>query len=115
MYERHRQKIAASYHSRMKRLKMTLDTINDTGYVRHAAVDSGVHTHLVLPEKLHIPSLLSRLQQKNIIMKEMSISFLPHHTRRPLLKLSVTRVVEDQIEYGIHTLFEEIKRSGNAR
>lgn len=111
MFERRKQKIKATYHNRMLKLNHALDTFNDTEDVHHARISSGVHTHLVLPEQLHVPSLLKKLSKKRIILKEMEPSYLPlFEHQQSMMKLSITKVVEEQIEEGISTLFAEIKK-----
>lgn len=111
MFERRKQKIKATYHNRMLKLNHALDTFNDTEDIHHARISSGVHTHLVLPETLHVPTLLKRLSTQRIILKEIEPSYLPSFEKqRSLLKLSITKVVEEQIEQGIATLFAEINK-----
>ncbi|QMV44815.1 aminotransferase-like domain-containing protein [Cohnella cholangitidis] len=110
MFERRRHKIVSTYRDRMLLLNRALNVFNDTESVHHAPDCTGVHTHIVLPERLHIPTLLKRLNQKKIILKNIDHSFIATFDKLPILKLSITRVEEDQIEEGIRILFEEIKR-----
>ncbi|MCD9025354.1 PLP-dependent aminotransferase family protein [Cohnella silvisoli] len=111
MFERRKQKITDSYHSRLLRLNRALDAFNDTEDIHPARVPSGLHTHIALPEQLHIPTLLTRLNKKRIILKEIEPSYLPSFEKRqPMLKLSITRVNEEQIDEGISAIFTEIKK-----
>ncbi|MDQ0091428.1 DNA-binding transcriptional MocR family regulator [Paenibacillus anaericanus] len=112
MFERRKQKIKTTYYNRMQKLIHALDTFNDTDDIHHAQISSGVHTHIVLPEQLYVPSLINRLSKKGIILKEIEPSYLPSFAhKQSMLKLSITKVVEDQIEEGIRTLFAEIKKT----
>ncbi|MFC0215645.1 PLP-dependent aminotransferase family protein [Paenibacillus chartarius] len=110
MYERRRHKLAATYQQRMKRLKLALDEHNDTVDVRHAAVKGGAHTHLKLPERLHIPTLLKRLRQRDIVVKDSASCYLTPFEKLPLLRLSISQAPEERIEAGIRVIFEEIGR-----
>jgi DNA-binding transcriptional MocR family regulator len=110
MFERRRHKIVASYRDRMLLLNRALRAFNDMESVHHAPDCTGVHTHIVLPERLHIPTLLKRLNQKKIILKNIDNSFIATFDKLLILKLSITRVEEDQIEEGIRILFEELKK-----
>lgn len=110
MFERHRHKIVSTYRDRMLLLNRALNAFNDTESVHHAPDCAGVHTRIVLPERLHVPTLLKRLNQKKIILKDIDHSFIATFDKLPILKLSITRVEADQIEEGIRILFEEIKR-----
>lgn len=110
MFERRRHKIVTSYRNRTLILNRALDTYNNTNYVHHTSIFSGVHTHIVLPEQLHIPTLLKRMHKKNIILKDIAPFFLATYNKEPILKLSISRVEEDQIDEGIRIIFEEIKR-----
>lgn len=111
MFDRRRRKIAAAYHRRMRLLTESLDTYNDTGYVRHANVRSGVHTHLVLPEKLNVADLIRKLLPRQIIVKDSSSCFLPNTDPLPILKLSVFQAAEDRIEDSASQLMNAIKDS----
>ncbi|GGH10396.1 aminotransferase-like domain-containing protein [Paenibacillus segetis] len=111
MFERRKQKIKTTYHNRMLKLNHALDTFNDTEDIHHARIRSGVHTHLLLPETLHVPTLLKRLSKQRIILKEIEPSYLPSFEKQQsMLKLSITKVAMDQIEEGISTLFTEINK-----
>ncbi|BBI34150.1 aminotransferase-like domain-containing protein [Cohnella abietis] len=111
MFERRKQKIKTSYHNRMQKLNRALDAYNDTEDIHHARLTLGVHTHLVLPDRMHVPTLLNKLSKKRVVVKEIEPSYLPlFEQQQSLLKLSITKVSEDDIDEGISILFSEIKK-----
>ncbi|NBD23663.1 aminotransferase-like domain-containing protein [Paenibacillus glycinis] len=111
MFARRKHRILTSYGRRMERLSRALDAYNDMDDVRHPPVDAGVHTHLALPETVHLPELLSRLERRQIRLLDFSVNFLAGAEKPPFLKLSITRIEEDAIEDAVRTVMEEIRRS----
>ncbi|MBO7745865.1 PLP-dependent aminotransferase family protein [Paenibacillus sp. MWE-103] len=110
MFERRRQQIVASYARRMERLSRALDAYNDMDDVRHPPVHAGVHTHLMLPDRLRMPTLLSRLERRQLALQDFSTNYLTGAPVPNRLKLSITRVDEDRIDDGVRILMEEIRR-----
>ncbi|MBM7566119.1 PLP-dependent aminotransferase family protein [Paenibacillus sacheonensis] len=116
MFERRKHKIVTTYGSRMERLRQALEMHNDLDDVRHPAGDSGVHTYLTLPDAISMPALLNRLERKHLALQDFSTNFLSGRSHPPMLKLSITRVEESEIDGGIRVIFEEIRRTlRNAR
>ncbi|QGQ96065.1 PLP-dependent aminotransferase family protein [Paenibacillus psychroresistens] len=111
LFSRRKHKIANTYHNRLLRLNAALDQYNNSAYVWHARVSSGVHTHLRLRESAAIPDLLNRLSKQKIILKTSNDGFLTGFTKQPIIKLSVTRTEEALIEEGIQTIFAEIRKT----
>jgi len=110
MFERRKRSISASYLSRLHRLIRALDACNDTADVRHLRVESGMHTHLALPDSIRTQTLIGRLAKRRIRVRSADTGFLPGFPRRPLLQLSVTRMPEDRIDDAVAAIFAEIRR-----
>ncbi|WP_426454919.1 PLP-dependent aminotransferase family protein [Paenibacillus sp. S-38] len=110
MFERRKQQISASYSERLLRLNRALDTFNDTDFAHHVSVSSGSHTHIAFSVPLHIPTLVNRLQKKNIVLKPLDPFFAEGFEKRPLLKISIARAEEERIEEGVKLLMDEIKK-----
>ncbi|PYI55694.1 PLP-dependent aminotransferase family protein [Paenibacillus flagellatus] len=111
MFERRKQAILASYRERLARLNEALDACNDTKDVRHARVRAGVHTHIELPGRVHLPTLFDRLyRQKRIVLKGIDAGYLASFEKRPIVKLSITQVAEDRIADGVAAIFDEIRK-----
>ncbi|MBW7458357.1 PLP-dependent aminotransferase family protein [Paenibacillus sepulcri] len=115
MFERRKQRIVATYHNRMLQLNRALALYNDLDDIRPVPVQSGVHTHILLPDELQIPTLLNRLGKQQIVLKALDDSYLDGFAVRPMLKLSITQVREEQIEEGVSRIFDEIKRMRGMR
>lgn len=110
MFERRKRTISASYRSRLQRLNRALDVANDTTDVRHLRVETGLHTHLELPDSIRLQTLVDRLAKRKIAIKGADACFLPSFPKRSLLQLSVTRVAEDRIDDAVAAIFAEIRR-----
>lgn len=110
MFERRKRNISASYRSRLQRLNQALDACNDSADVRHLRVESGLHTHLALPDSIRLQTLIDRLAKKKIWVRGSDACFLPSFPKRSLLQLSVTRVSEDRIDDAAAAIFEQIKQ-----
>ncbi|TNJ65721.1 PLP-dependent aminotransferase family protein [Paenibacillus hemerocallicola] len=113
MFERHKQKIRASFISRSRLLHEHL--------TRHAAHGDGafryipgqppaIHTHIVLNGAVSVPQLIARLKKRSIVAEPIDKHYLPGFPQEPLLKLNVSNVKEDDIGTGIDAIMEEIRR-----
>lgn len=110
MLERRRLKIKSAYSRRVERLTRTLDTYLANENVCHPSVHAGLHSHISIPAKLSISILLARLKKKRILLESPEPYFLSSFAVQPLLKLSITKVNEEDIEPGVKTILDEISR-----
>ena len=69
-----------------------------------------MYTHVIVPDHLHIPTLLDRLRKKRVILQDLEPYYLPVFKPDHLLSLSVTQLSEERIETGVRLIADEIKR-----
>ncbi|MCC3376580.1 PLP-dependent aminotransferase family protein [Cohnella sp. REN36] len=110
MFARRKHQIRATYSRRLNWLNRALDAANNVPDVQHFRAYSGVHTHLTLPARLRLPTLLDRLRKRQIQLDPPEIHYLKGFEPKPLLRLSVSRVDEMQIQSGVSAIFDEIRR-----
>lgn len=109
MFERRKNKIRDAYSRRVQKLHESLVANNEDSYALASPLQSGVHTHIVLPAHLPIPLLLERLRKKQVIIQNLDSYYLPSFDRLPLMNLSITRVSEERINTGVRIIADEIK------
>ena len=110
MFERRKRKIRDSYSRRLMHLNKSLLANSDSAYLSFTEVISGVYTHVIVPDHLHIPTLLDRLRKKRVILQDLEPYYLPAFKPDHLLSLSVTQLSEERIETGVRLIADEIKR-----
>jgi len=109
MFARHRDKLRESYASRAKMLHDVLRKeleISDDAF-RYPDMDlkySGIHTHLIVNERISVPGVIEQLKLRNVLLERMDKHFLPGYNQKHLLKLNVSNVEEEGIEAGIQQL-----------
>lgn len=112
MFERHRQMIRDSYARRARRLAEALREEADRCKGAFRYPDSkhpAILTHLALDERISVPQAIQRLS-KQLALDRIDKHYLPGMADRHLLKLSATKVREEEIETGIRLIGEELRR-----
>lgn len=109
MFERRKHKIRDSYSRRLQQLNKSLLATRGIANIYPPKAVSGVYTHLVVPPQLNIPTLLSRLRKKRVILQDLYPYYLPSFEPQQVISLSVTQVSEERIETGVSLIMDEIK------
>jgi len=109
MFARHRDKLRESYASRAKTLndvlKQELERSDDVFlYPDMEHKYPGIHTHIILNERISVPGVIQELKHRNVILERMDKHFLPGYFQKHLLKLNASNVEEKGIEAGIQQL-----------
>ncbi|WP_025844462.1 PLP-dependent aminotransferase family protein [Brevibacillus agri] len=107
MFERHRQKIRQSYQHRSNLLTATLlahAARPDALFTFHPLPYPGIHTHLVLDQRIHVSRLIQQLKKRSILLEAADRHYLPDFPRENILKLDVSNVKEEAVEKGINQL-----------
>lgn len=110
MFQYHREKMRIAYASRMKRLYEVLKSLNMDDFITFPDVQAGVHTHLLLKEPISIDRLAQRLHKKKIKIGKTARNYLSSYPQQHMIQISVSNVTEKEVEEGIITICEEIKR-----
>lgn len=109
MFARRKDKIRDAYSQRLLQLHNSLVVYSDDNYSVAPPLPSGVHTHIKLPAAIQIPLLLERLRKKQVMIQNLSSSYLPGSDPQPLFSLSITRVSDERIDTGVRLIADEIK------
>jgi DNA-binding transcriptional MocR family regulator len=117
MYNYHLEKIRSAYNMRMKHMYNTLTSINMEEYISFPAVQSGLHTHLLLRRPISFSKLQQVMQNDNIIITSSAKNYLHDFPRDRILQVSISNVPIEKITSGLMTLLRTIKKMSdlNAR
>jgi len=69
---------------------------------------SGFYTSLLLPKGINSTILTHRLEQKNILVDDVSRMFLPYQKSRSIIRLSISQINFNQIEPGVKLIAQTI-------
>lgn len=113
MFERHKEKIKASYLLRAKCLTSLLEKKIDSCnhiYKYSPLKNICVHTYIELDEKISCEKLINRLKKKSIIVSTADSNYLGSFPiKKSILKINVSNVAEDYIDEGITEIIQEIE------
>jgi DNA-binding transcriptional MocR family regulator len=116
MFERHNQKIRASYVSRAKLLYQSLKkyTDNNSDLVKIIQPSSlCMHAHIVLHKSINMQQLIRNLRKQSVLLDTINRNYLSTFQQEKILKLNVSNVEEHKIEEGVRRVVEEIRRLGS--
>ncbi|HDK7156385.1 TPA: PLP-dependent aminotransferase family protein [Clostridium botulinum] len=111
MFQRHKQKIKASYSLRSKCLASILRKqyeIYSDVFQYNPIKNPCIHTYITLDEKINRERLIDRLKDKSIMVATEDGHYLSTFPREKILKLNVTNVREDYIEKGLLDIIQEL-------
>ncbi len=113
MFERHKEKIKASYLLRAKSLTSLLEKKIDTCnhiYKYSPLKNICVHTYIELNKKISCEKLINRLKKKSIIVDTADSNYLDSFPiKKSILKINVSNVAEDYIDEGITEIIQEVE------
>ncbi|MTK13097.1 MAG: PLP-dependent aminotransferase family protein [Clostridiaceae bacterium] len=113
MFERHKEKIKASYLLRAKSLTSLLEKKIDSCnhiYKYSPLKNICVHTYIELDKKISCEKLINRLKKKSIIVDTADSNYLDlFPIKKSILKINVSNVAEDYIDEGINEIIQEIE------
>lgn len=112
MFERHKQKIRASYYERSKKLAASLkewSSMNKQLFQYHDANLPCVHTYIILNKKIIVQPLIRKLLHNKVLVESMEKNYLPSFPKEKILKLNVSNVKTEWIEKGICKIIDEMK------
>ncbi|GAB6430741.1 PLP-dependent aminotransferase family protein [Bacillus luti] len=116
MFERHKNKIKASYYNRSKKLAEALEKVQNENphlFIYKKQSTLGIHTCLELQKHIVTETLIGNLSRNQINIDSIDKNFVKDFPKEKLLKLNVSNVKEDKIEEGIYIVREEIKLLGH--
>ncbi|MBH5318348.1 PLP-dependent aminotransferase family protein [Paenibacillus sp. GSMTC-2017] len=114
MYERHKRKIGLQYESRISILNDAVNRYNKEGVIEISQIKSGIYVQFKLPIKVNLERLMKRLKEKNITVRTGKDFYLTEYLeRQKFVRVSISQAQPEQIELGIKTIIEEVKRLSN--
>ncbi|RKN84998.1 PLP-dependent aminotransferase family protein [Paenibacillus ginsengarvi] len=115
MYERHKQKLRASWSRRSRLLAEVLSRYAGPGgehYRFEAASSPSTHTHILPNDKASIPGLIARLSKRSVLVEPVDKHYLSGFPKERIVKLTVSNVKEADIERGVAMIAEELGKRG---
>jgi DNA-binding transcriptional MocR family regulator len=114
MYTHHAKQMKSVYDCRMKHLKETAQRLlpKDCLYTTQSA--GGIFASIRLPDSIHTEDLVKRLENRGVDVLATDKHFLSSFPKLNLLRLSIIRTGEQEIEEGIRIIAEELERAQNA-
>ena len=115
MFERHRERIKASYNKKIEQLNEALTRNSDHELFAVAPHNRCVHTMMPLPSKLSFDTLRLALKKRNIIVDSTENYYLAGGYTEKTLRLNVSNVPHTSIATGIGIIRQEIDRLNISR
>ncbi len=113
MFERHKQKMNATYFSRANCLLSALENkqkeCNQNNFSYTPIKNIAFHTYIELKEQLSCEKVIQRLKNKSIIIDGVNNNYLcSFPARDSILKLNISNVEEKSIEAGISQIVNQL-------
>lgn len=113
MFERHKEKMKATYFSRSKCLVSALQNeLNDCSqalYKYTPVQNICFHTYIELNKQISCETVINRLKRKLIVVDGINTNYLTSFpTRDSILKLNISNVEEKYIKDGISQIMKQI-------
>lgn len=115
MYEHHKHKIGSLYTARIHALNDAVERYNIKDELLEVSKgSSGVYMQFKLPEKVNIVGLMKRLAARNVRVVPGNGFYLSDYLKQEkFLRISISRAQLEQIDEGVKTIVEEVKRQNN--
>jgi DNA-binding transcriptional MocR family regulator len=115
MYEHHKYKIGSLYTARIHALNEAVERYNIKDELLEVSKgSSGVYMQFKLPEKVNIDGLMKRLAVRNVSVVAGKGFYLSDYLEQEkFLRISISRAQLEQIDEGVKTIVEEVKRQNN--
>ncbi|MFD2329484.1 PLP-dependent aminotransferase family protein [Cohnella sp. GCM10020058] len=107
MYAHHAKQMRAMYAQRMRKLKEAASRLLPKAFLYSFPSSGGLFAALNLPG-IHMEELVKRIGQQGVDVLRADQQFLPTFPKPNLLRMSIMRTDEQDIEEGIQMLAEEL-------
>ena len=111
MFERHRDRMRASYRNRSKQLVASLK--NDQGAYQLGEQEPATHTHVRVDRSISMNQLIQKLKKASVSIQPIDRHYLQSYQKDPILQLNIWQVKEEQITRGVDllkTVFQQSTR-----
>lgn len=111
MYEYHKHKICSLYEERIHALNEAVERYNKEKIIETSIVSSGVYMQFKLPQKVNTERLMKRLALRKVSVVSGKDFYLSNFmVQEKFLRISISRAQPQQIDAGVKTIMEEVKR-----
>lgn len=113
MFDRHKERIKSTYKERVLTLNEALHQHASADTMEFAPVTTGAHTHIGLKSPIAMSTLKERLRKQRIRIESIDGYYLDGVPPESLIRLNISNVNKEDIEHGVCTILNEIRRLMN--
>lgn len=106
MFEHNKIKVRDIYQARAKILHQS---IQDHLFMYESSVENVMHSHILLPKRVNLPSFISKLHKDGILLDSVNRNYLDNFYNERILKLNVSNVDIQRIDEGIRKVASALK------
>ncbi|MNI07853.1 valine--pyruvate transaminase [compost metagenome] len=111
MYAHHAKQMKSLYNHRIKHLREISQRLLPKEYLYTIPSCGGLFASIHLPDSIHTEDLVKRLENRGVDVLASDKRFLSSFPKLNLLRLSIIRTDEHDIEEGIRIIAEELERA----
>lgn len=111
MYAHHAKQMKSLYKDRIKYLREISKRLLPPESLYTIQTSGGLFASIILPDSIHTEDLVKRLEDRGVDVLATDKQFLSSFPKLNLLRLSIIRTDEKDIEEGIRIIAEELKHS----
>lgn len=106
MFEHNKIKVRDIYQARAKILHQS---IQDHLFMYKSSDEIIMHSHILLPKRVNLPSFISKLHKDGILLDSVNRNYLDNFYNERILKLNVSNVDVQRIDEGIRKVASALK------
>ncbi|MBR0580352.1 aminotransferase-like domain-containing protein [Bacillus altitudinis] len=108
MFERHRERMQATYRARSKQLVACLK--NDQGAYALGEEEPATHTHVRVDRSIPMNQLIQQLKKASVMVEPIDRHFISTYQKEPILQLNIWHVKEEEIARGVDLLKSSLQQ-----
>ena len=108
MFERHRERMQATYRARSKQLVACLK--NDQGAYELGEEEPATHTHVRVDRSIPMNQLIQQLKKASVMVQSIDRHFISTYQKEPILQLNIWHVKEEEIARGVDLLKSSLQQ-----
>ncbi|WP_019743161.1 PLP-dependent aminotransferase family protein [Bacillus altitudinis] len=108
MFERHRERMQATYRARSKQLVACLK--NDQGAYELGEEEPATHTHIRVDRSIPMNQLIQQLKKASVMVQPIDRHFISTYQKEPILQLNIWHVKEEEIARGVDLLRSSLQQ-----
>lgn len=114
MFRRNKKILSQSYHVLAQSLQKALTKyhVEDPNIQIYCSEQSpSTKAAILMPSNISMANIMKSLERKNIILDSIEQNYLQHFQKENILKLDVSTIDTNKIDYGIEQIMNEIIRT----